>query len=134
MDSLFSGCSALPQLKIPSSVTSIGSGTFAGCGSLPSLVLPTGLVSLGLAYALNLDPASNLAGRTPIPVLDPEGLSLTFDASRPDILYTFRSSSDLHNWTTADVVLFVPDANGRIMARISRDRPAQLLRLEVEPQ
>jgi len=42
-------------------------------------------LSLLIAYALNLDPNLNLRGNLPVPVLGPQGLSLSFHGIRPGI-------------------------------------------------
>ena len=43
----FSGCSSLTSISIPSSVTSIGNGAFSGCSSLTSISIPSSVTSIG---------------------------------------------------------------------------------------
>ena len=43
----FDGCSGLTSVTIPSSVTSIGSGTFRGCKGLTSISIPDSVTEIG---------------------------------------------------------------------------------------
>ena len=42
----FNGCSALAEIALPSSLTSIGNGAFNGCSSLAEITLPASLASI----------------------------------------------------------------------------------------
>lgn len=44
---LFTTCSSLAEVKLPSTLTSIGDDTFARCYALSSIDMPSGLVSIG---------------------------------------------------------------------------------------
>ncbi|MBQ9428132.1 MAG: leucine-rich repeat domain-containing protein [Clostridia bacterium] len=44
---IFSGCGAIGNIEIPSSVTSIGDGAFAWCGNLKSIMIPSSVTSIG---------------------------------------------------------------------------------------
>ncbi len=46
-DNMFSGCSGLTSVRIPSSVASIGKFAFEGCYSLASLILPDDISTIG---------------------------------------------------------------------------------------
>lgn len=46
-DYMFSGCSALTSLTLPSSVTKIGNYAFENCSGLTSLVIPSGVTKIG---------------------------------------------------------------------------------------
>ena len=46
-DYMFSGCSALTSLKIPSGVTKIGEDAFSGCRALTSMKIPSSVTSIG---------------------------------------------------------------------------------------
>ncbi|MBQ7225662.1 MAG: leucine-rich repeat domain-containing protein, partial [Clostridia bacterium] len=48
-DSAFNGCAALTSINIPSLVTNIGSSAFRSCVALTEVTLPSGLTSLGKA-------------------------------------------------------------------------------------
>ena len=43
----FGGCSSLASVTIPSSVTSIGDAAFAGCSSLTGVTIPSGVTAIG---------------------------------------------------------------------------------------
>jgi hypothetical protein len=49
----FPGCSSLPRIIIPSSVTSIGDGAFCNCVSLATIVLNNGLQRIGEGAFMN---------------------------------------------------------------------------------
>ena len=78
-------------------------------------------VSLLLAYALGLNPNANLTGSVPAATLGGNTLSLTFYGNRTDVNYTVQSSADLLTWTTKDVTLTTPDANGLRTASVPAD-------------
>ena len=44
---MFSGCSGLTNVTIPSSVTSIGDSAFSGCSGLTSVTIPSSVTSIG---------------------------------------------------------------------------------------
>ena len=46
-DYMFSGCSALTSMTLPSGVTKIGEEAFYGCSGLTSLVIPSGVTEIG---------------------------------------------------------------------------------------
>ena len=43
---MFSGCTKLTSLDIPSNISSIGSGAFESCTGLTSLVIPSNVLSI----------------------------------------------------------------------------------------
>ena len=88
-------------------------------------------VNLLLAYALGLEPDDNLAGSLPQPVIGPGGLSISFHASAPDVIYVVESSTDLVNWNSSGVVLGAPDGDGIRTATVAADGPHRYLRLAV---
>jgi len=87
-------------------------------------------VKLIMAYALNLDPNENLAGRTPVTVLDAGTLNLTYYAASPGVTYTAKTSTDLLFWTTNGVTLSGPAENRH--ASVDRDSTLRFLRLGTE--
>ncbi len=54
-------------------------------------------------YAFNLGPLANAEGALPTPTLVNGLPSLVFDASQSDLTYTVQASTDLVNWSTANV-------------------------------
>lgn len=49
INSLFSGCSRITSVTLPSSIESIGDGAFLGVSRLQSITIPSGLKSIGVA-------------------------------------------------------------------------------------
>lgn len=88
-------------------------------------------VSLLMAYALKLDPNSNLRSALPAPTINGSQLRLTFFGARPDLTYTVETSTDLENWTSSGVTLSEPNLEGIINASVERDLPKRFLRLVV---
>jgi hypothetical protein len=56
-----------------------------------------------IKYALNLNALANAQGLLPPPTLVNGQPSLTFAAPQPDLTYTVQASTDLVNWSTANV-------------------------------
>lgn len=90
-------------------------------------------VSLLMAYALGLDPAGNLAGSLPTPVLDGGALSLSFLGNKALVTYGVETSADLVTWTTDGVTLSEPDGSGLRTATVAAGDGARFLRLAVTP-
>ena len=89
-------------------------------------------VSLLMAYALNLDPHSNLAGSLPAPVLGEDGtLSISYYAASDGITYIVETSNDLVSWHNSDIIISSPDANGHRTASIDSGGSSAYLRLKV---
>jgi len=98
--------------------------------SLPNQDLNGDGVELIMAYALNLDPNENLAGRTPMTVLDAGTLNLSYYAASPGVTYTAKTSTDLLFWTTNGVTLSGTSENRR--ASVDRNSTLRFLRLGAE--
>ena len=90
-------------------------------------------VSLLLAYALGLNPANDLSGSLPKPVLSNGTLSLTFQGNSDGIIYGAETSTDLSAWTSAGVTVSAPDAQGERTVSIPVGAGARFLRLAVQP-
>jgi hypothetical protein len=88
-------------------------------------------VSLLMAYALNLDPRSNLASSMPRAGLEGGWLSITYHAARAGITYRVETSNDLTTWTTEGVLVSAPDSNGIRTASVPAPDAARYLRLAV---
>ena len=89
-------------------------------------------VSLLMAYALNLEPRENLAGKVPVAEVSDESVSLDFYAATPGIRYRVEASKDLKTWTTEGIVVSGFDENSRRRATIVRDGKTCFVRLVVE--
>lgn len=89
-------------------------------------------VSLLMAYALGLDPAANLSGSMPRPVLANGSLSLTFQGDSDGVFYGAETSTDLATWTANGVTLTAPDAAGKRTATIPVTTGNRFLRLAVQ--
>jgi hypothetical protein len=90
-------------------------------------------VDLLMAYALDLDPNANQAGRLLTPVIKSRRFGVSFHGANPEIRYIVQASSNLEDWTSEGVEVSDPDAEGRRMAWVERDTPHRFLRLVVEP-
>jgi hypothetical protein len=88
-------------------------------------------VNLLMAYALALDPNQNLSGSMPRPVFAGNQMSLTFHAAGAGVTYAVESSPDLRNWSTAEVLMLPPDANGFRTATVDMTAPCLFMRLVV---
>ena len=88
-------------------------------------------VDLLMAYALDLDPNTNLSSSMPAPVLNGNSLNLTFHAAAPGITYSVETSTDLDNWTTDGVVISNLDIDKQRTASVPLDAPRRYLRLVV---
>jgi len=88
-------------------------------------------VNLLVAYALNLDPAQNLAGSIPRPVCADSQLSLKFYAGSDGVTYKVESSSDMLNWSEEGVTLSIPDHNNYRTATINMIGPSKFMRLVI---
>jgi hypothetical protein len=76
-------------------------------------------VNLLMAYALNLDPAENLSGSLPRPVIAGNQLCFTFYAGSEGVTYTVLSSADLKEWKADKIVLSPLDASKFRTASVS---------------
>lgn len=86
-DGMFSGCSSLTSINLPSSLTSIGSGAFGGCLSLTTINLPSSVKSIGQTA---FSGCSSLT-------------TINFPSSVTSIgLYTFTNCLSLKNVTLGD--------------------------------
>jgi hypothetical protein len=88
-------------------------------------------VNLLMAYALNLNPKSNLAGSMPRPVCAANQMSLTFYAGSEGVTYKVEASIDLQNWSTTGVALSAPDSNNLRTATVDLNNPSRFMRLVV---
>ncbi len=89
-------------------------------------------VSLLMAYALDLDPAQNLAGQMPIPILGANDLSMDYFAVADGITYEVQASDDLVDWETIPVTYSGLNISSRRTAMVDRTGHDQLyLRLNV---
>lgn len=86
-------------------------------------------VSLLMAYAFNLNPAHNLSGSMPRPVVTADRMDLTFYAGNADVAYLVETSTDLSFWSTAGVTLSTADANGMRTATFLKAGPTRFMRL-----
>ncbi len=84
-----------------------------------------------MAYALNLDPRSNLSSSLPTPVLHPDRLSLSFHTAAAGIAYEVETSTGLDQWTTEGVTLSPVGADQHRTASVARSGPGRFLRLKV---
>ncbi len=88
-------------------------------------------VSLLMAYALNLDPDSNVRANLPVPVIiSPNTLSMSFHAASPGITYSVETSTDLR-CSNSGIALSELDAENRRTASVSLDSPRRYRRLVV---
>ncbi len=69
-------------------------------------------VSLLMAYALGLDPGKNLAGSVPKAGLTGGSMSLEFPGTAEEVTYRVEASTDMVDWSAADVELTTPDVEG----------------------
>lgn len=88
-------------------------------------------VSLLMAYALNLDPAQNLAGSLPKAVVSGNQMSMSFYAGSPGVTYVVETCTNMTNWTTQGVTLSPPDSNQIRTATVAKSGGSQFLRLSV---
>ena len=88
-------------------------------------------VSLLMAYALNLNPRSNLASGMPLPELDGTFLALTFYAASPGITYRVETSDDLGAWTSDGISISPPDTAGFRTASVPATDTERFMRLVV---
>ncbi len=89
-------------------------------------------VSLLMARALNLRPDENLAGKMPKPQIYDGSLGLMFHGQSKGVDYLVESSSDLVNWSSQNVNLSEPDADGMRVAEASTEGEEKLfIRLTV---
>jgi hypothetical protein len=88
-------------------------------------------VNLLMAYALNLNPKSNLAGSMPRPVCAANQMSLTFYAGSEGVTYKVEASTDLQNWSATGVTLSDPDAANLRTATVDLNNPSRFMRLVV---
>jgi len=88
-------------------------------------------VTLLMAYALNLDPAQNLRGSMPSPVIAGNQMSLTYYAGSAGVTYAVQTSTDLSNWSTAGVTTSGLDANNCRTATATMNGPCRYMRLVV---
>ncbi len=88
-------------------------------------------VTLLMAYALNLNPALNLACCMPVAVLEPGALSMPFHAASPGVIYRVETCTDLKTWATDDVSLSELNPEGQRIASVALDVPHRYLRLVV---
>ncbi len=93
-------------------------------------------VNLLMAYALNLDPEQNLAGRMPQPVVAGNQLSMSYYSGAAGVTYRVETSGNLRDWTTEGVTISPPDANQVRTASVPAGSGARYLRLFVsyDPQ
>ena len=90
-------------------------------------------VDLLMAYALNLDPNSALAGM-PVPIPGPGTLSMTFYGAAQGVTYGAETSTDLQNWGADGVTLSDPDPDGMRTATIDTTAPRRFMRLVVDEE
>jgi hypothetical protein len=88
-------------------------------------------VSLLMAYALNLDPRSNLSSSMPLPQLDEALLSITYYAASEGITYQVQTTDNLSSWTTSGVSISQPDTAGFRTASVPATDTARFIRLVV---
>ena len=88
-------------------------------------------VPLVMAYALNLDPNENLAGKMPAAEISESSVSLEYYAAAPGIQYRVEASKDLKTWTTEGIVLSGFDENMKRTASVVRDGNTCFVRLVV---
>lgn len=88
-------------------------------------------VSLLMAYALNLNPRSNLGSSMPLPGFDRESHTITFYAASAGITYRVETSGDLGVWTTDGLSISPLDSNGFRAASVPSTAPGGFIRLVV---
>lgn len=88
-------------------------------------------VKLLMAYALNLNPNENLAGRLPKAVLDGDRLEIGFYGGTPGLTYAVEISENLEVWTTDGVEISAPDGNDFRKASVSAGVSRKFMRLVV---
>jgi len=88
-------------------------------------------VNLLTAYALNLDPNQNLSASMPRAIITTNKMNLTFFSGSAGVTYTVESSTDLHSWSTAGVLLSTPDANQFRTATVDMTDSSRFMRLVV---
>jgi hypothetical protein len=88
-------------------------------------------VTLLMACALNLDPAQNLSGSLPQPVLASDLMSLTFYSGTAGVSYTVETCTNFSDWTTEGVTLSEPDENQMRTATVALGDSSQFMRLKV---
>lgn len=86
-------------------------------------------ISLLTAYALGLDPENNPSANMPLPVLSESALGLSFQGSRPDVIYAAEASTDLIHWSPVGVTVGEPDNNGIREVNVPNNESKKFLRL-----
>ena len=129
-----SDCGWVDQVVLPVTAPATPSDTWLLANGLPAdtnlLSDPNGNgVSLLMAYAFNLNPAHNLSGSMPRPVVTADRMSFTFYAGNADVTYLVETSTDLSVWSTAGITLSSADANGLRTATFLMAGPTRFMRL-----
>jgi hypothetical protein len=88
-------------------------------------------VPLLMAYALNLDPKSNLSSAMPKATLSEGVLSMTFYGGRQGITYVVETSNNLRDWTSIGVSISAPNAANHRTATTQATGTSRFLRLTV---
>ncbi|MCK4565314.1 MAG: leucine-rich repeat domain-containing protein [Verrucomicrobia bacterium] len=89
-------------------------------------------VTLLTAYALNLDPSTDLSGSLPGAEVAADAMGMTYYAASPGITYTVETSADLETWTETGVSVSGLDPQFRSTATVDLTAPHRFLRLRVE--
>jgi hypothetical protein len=88
-------------------------------------------VSLFLAYALDLDPRSDLSASQPPPVFTETTVGLEFKPARSELRYRVETSTELGKWTSDGVQQLPAGPDGTVTATVARDQPKKFLRLMI---
>ncbi len=119
----------IDEVPSPSQLWLMGQG-YSPDTDLESDPQTTG-VSLLMSYALNLDPESHTQTNLPQPVIDGEGMRMTFYSGRPDVTYIAETTTDFRTWSTEGLMLSDPAPNKTRTASVDRDAPFRALRLRI---